>query len=237
MGLPFFYIESYSTADENISLNEDTSKHVAQVLRMREGELLLLTDGKGSTIKAAITDANRKKCVVKVISRTLQQRTAAGKIIAISPLKNSTRFEWFLEKATEIGITRFIPLLCARTEKQYLKLERIRSILISAMLQSQQSWLPDFEPAIKFPAFIENYNQPANKFIAHCEDEAGKVFLPQRTADKILDTIVLIGPEGDFTKVEIDMAANNSFMPVTFGETRLRTETAGLVAATLICAY
>jgi 16S rRNA (uracil1498-N3)-methyltransferase len=145
-------------------------------------------------------------------------------------IKNTNRFEWFLEKATEIGVSEIIPIICERTEKQNFRHDRMKNILISAMLQSQQAWLPILHEPIKFLEVVKNSSQQ-NKYIAHCSEEEKKE-LSNETSRK--SSIILIGPEGDFTKNEIELAIENKFVPVTLGDTRLRTETAGMVAAVLL---
>lgn len=222
-------------------LNEETSKHIVQVLRMQNGEQLQLTDGKGNLFTCAITDNNRKRCAVKIIRTTNDQRTTVNLCIAISLVKNNSRFEWFLEKATEIGITEIIPLICTRTEKQHFRLDRMNGILISAMLQSQQTWLPVLHEPVKFENLKMAQFENSLKFIAHCEDENNKVELTSQLLNPstskpacLPGRLILIGPEGDFTKEEINLALQHDFMPVTLGDTRLRTETAGMVAATLL---
>ena len=237
MALPFFYTEFISSADSIVVLNEENSKHIVQVLRMAEGRQINITDGLGTICTAEIVEAHKKKCTVKIID-TLKQIAPAKKVcIAISPVKNSSRFEWFLEKATEIGVTEIVPLICERTEKQYLKYDRLRGILISAMLQSQQSWLPVLHEPIKFEKFVEE-NKSNHKFIAHCEEQ-NKASLKEITGqlpnEIITQSLILIGPEGDFSKEEIAIALQNNFIPISLGETRLRTETAAIVAATLLC--
>lgn len=237
MALPFFFTEVVSSINNIIVLTEENSRHIVQVLRMAEGRQINITDGLGTICTAEIVEANKKKCTVKTLD-TLKQIAPAKKVcIAISPIKNSSRFEWFLEKATEIGVTEIVPLICERTEKQYLKHDRLRGILISAMLQSQQAWLPVLCEPVKFEKFVEE-NKSNNKFIAHC-DEQNKISLKeiigQLSNQLITHSTILIGPEGDFTKDEIDFALQNNFTPVALGNTRLRTETAALVAATLLC--
>ena len=167
MALPFFYITDVSS--NNIVLNEETSKHIVQVLRMQNGEQLQLTDGKGNLFTCEITDNNRKRCAVKITKTTNQQRPTSNVTIAISLLKNSSRFEWFLEKATEIGVAEIIPLICTRTEKQSFRHERMNGILISAMLQSQQTWLPVLHEPQPIEKVITSSNY-AQKLIAHCEE-------------------------------------------------------------------
>ena len=226
MALPFFYTEVFSPIN-----------NIVQVLRMAEGRQINITDGLGTISTAEIVEAHKKKCKVKIIDTSKQIAPAKKVCIAISPVKNSSRFEWFLEKATEIGVTEIVPLICERTEKQYLKHDRLRGILISAMLQSQQSWLPVLREPVKFEKFVEGHKSN-NKYIAHCEEQ-NKISLKEITGQfskKIINqSIILIGPEGDFTKHEIDFALQNNFTSVALGNSRLRTETAAMVAATLLC--
>ncbi len=231
MALPFFYIEELTT--QNVVLNEETSKHIVQVLRMQNGEQLQLTDGKGNLFTCEITDNNRKRCAVAIKQTISHQPSATNISVAVSLLKNSSRFEWFLEKATEIGVNEIIPLLCERTEKTAFKHERMNSILVSAMLQSQQTYLPLLHEPTKFQQFITQQFDNTSKFIAHCEDEGNKLHL-NHYITKSSNQLILIGPEGDFTKQEIESAFKNNFTPVSLGNTRLRTETAGIVAATLL---
>ena len=239
MPLPFFYTDEIKTSATQFVLNEETSKHAVQVLRMQNGEQLLLTDGKGSLFNAAIIDDNRKKCTVKILSVSTEPPPTTNNTVAISLVKNSTRFEWFIEKATEIGISEIVPLVCIRTEKQHFRRDRMKSILISAMLQSQQSWLPQLHEPVKYNEYIKDVKEGTGlqKFIAHCEEENSKEQLGNSILTNSTARIILIGPEGDFTKEEIADALQNNFLPVSLGNTRLRTETAGVVAATLLCNY
>ena len=232
MSLPFFYKEDIDLTTTNVLLDEATSKHIVQVLRMQNGEQLQLTNGKGNLFTAEITDDNRKKCAVTIIKKSEIANHKSKISIAISLIKNTTRFEWFLEKATEIGVTEIIPLICERTEKTNFKMERMKSILVSAMLQSKQCWLPVLHQPAPFKTLQELKMQ--QKFIAHCEDENNKVPLINKLINQSTNKLILIGPEGDFTKNEIELALQNNFIPVALGETRLRTETAGVVAATIL---
>lgn len=227
MALPYFFVEDLS--NKTIVLDEDTSKHI-HVLRMQIGEELLLTDGKGRKAHASITDDNRKKCTVEVSSVDVEAESRAKVCIAISLVKNSSRFEWFLEKATEIGVTEIIPLLCERTEKEKFRHDRMRNILVSAMLQSQQCWMPVLHHPTSFNDVVKS-NQYAQRFIAHCLPEQKQQLASVSLQQSV---IILIGPEGDFTPAEIQQAISTGFTPVALGDTRLRTETAGMVAATLL---
>jgi len=233
MALPFFYKEDIAAGAEQVILDEDTSKHIVQVLRMQNGEQLQLTDGKGNLFTGVITDNNRKRCAVAILQTTNHQPQTRKISIAISLLKNTSRFEWFLEKATEIGVSEIIPLVCARTEKTAFKYDRMKSILVSAMLQSQQCRLPVLQEPIKFNQLVQTAPHP-QKLIAHCEETGVKQALS--TLQSVgASAIILIGPEGDFTPEEIQLALENNFSAVALGNTRLRTETAGVVAASLLC--
>lgn len=232
MALPFFYKEDIN-ANTVVVLDEDTSKHIVQVLRMQNGEQLQLTDGKGNLITCEITDNNRKRCAVAIQQTTNHKPPNTNISIAISLLKNTNRFEWFLEKATEIGVTQIIPLICERTEKTAFKFERMKSILISAMLQSQQTYLPVLHQPKQFNQLAVESFDNCSKYIAHCENEATKQPL-QAQPSTFNSQLILIGPEGDFTKGEIELAIKNDFEPVSLGRTRLRTETAGMVAAVML---
>jgi 16S rRNA (uracil1498-N3)-methyltransferase len=233
MTLPFFYISEFDTTQKEIVLDEDTSRHVVQVLRMKEGEQLNLTDGKGNLITAKITDAHKKHCAVKIETISHEQQVARKITIAISLLKNANRFEWFLEKATEIGVSEIVPLICQRTERQKFRYDRMKGICISAMLQSQQCCLPELHEPKQFSHLTIEQFDNRQKFIAHCDESNDKKQLS--TFQPFNSSIILIGPEGDFIRDEIKLALENNFVPVSLGETRLRTETAGIVAASLFC--
>lgn len=241
MPLPFFFTEPIQASDTFVVLNEENSKHIVQVLRMQVGRQLKLTDGVGNIYIAEITDAHKKKCAVKIIEREFVLQTKNKVCIAVSPVKNNSRLEWFLEKATEIGVSEIILLLCDRTEKQNIKQERLQAILVSALLQSQQAWLPLFAEPVRFIEYVK-HAKTENKYIAHCE-EGNKQSLKNNLStnqsssggQSLQSSTILIGPEGDFTPEEIALALENNFTPVALGNTRLRTETAALVAATLLC--
>jgi len=233
MSIPFFYISNYDGTQKQLLLDEDTSRHVVQVLRMKEGEKLNLTNGKGALQTCEITDANKKHCVVAVQQTQNSKSPFRNIIIAISILKNANRFEWFLEKATEIGVSEIIPLICERTEKEKFRYDRMNAICISAMLQSQQCWLPVLHQPVAFNKAVSSA-VAQQKFIAHCA-EGNKQLLGHFQIDKLSNSLIVIGPEGDFTPGEIELALQNGFQPVSLGETRLRSETAGVVATILLC--
>ncbi len=235
MRLPIFYIESAAAVNDVMTLPEEASKHVIQVLRKGIGEQVLLTDGVGNLLTAEIINDHKKKCGVRITQA--QHTPAPGRqlSIAISLLKNASRFEWFLEKATEIGVQSIIPLLCERTEREHFRYDRMKGILVSAMLQSQQSWLPVLHQPVGYEQLFrqEEVISTAQKFIAHCMEDDRKD-LREEVVSTLPSQIILIGPEGDFTPAEVSLALQHQFVPVTLGNNRLRTETAGVVAATLL---
>lgn len=228
--LPYFYLSVFDRTRKEIELDEDNSRHIVQVLRMREGQDLLLTDGKGHLLTATITGATKKKCRLSV--RSVAEIPPPGRkvAIAISPLKNASRFEWFLEKATEIGVSEIIPVICDRTERKQVRADRLFNILVSAMLQSQQAWLPVLRPAAAFSGMVV-----ANDYRRRLIAWLGEGTAPSLPVPDPGPTLILIGPEGDFTREEAALAFENGFAPASLGTNRLRTETAGVVAATLLC--
>lgn len=211
-------------------LDEDEARHTVQVLRRKVGDAMQLTDGKGNLYEGEIVELGKKTGVVG-IKKTIEayNKRPFHLHIAIAPTKNIDRFEWFLEKATEIGIDEITPLICKRSERTVVKHERLNGILISAMKQSLKTYLPKLNEAIDFQRFMKNdFSQVKNKMIAYCNDDTIR---PLSIAyQKQENSVILIGPEGDFTEGEVGMAFEHHFIGVSLGKSRLRTETAGLVA-------
>jgi 16S rRNA (uracil1498-N3)-methyltransferase len=211
------------------SLDEKESRHSIRVLRMKKGMQVRLIDGKGNLYEGTISEPDPKKCVIKIesVSRDFELKNYSLHL-AISPLKNPERFEWFIEKSVEIGVDEITPLICRNTEKQGIRSERINNIIISAMKQSLKSKKTILHEASTFEDFIR-CNHNGIKMIAHCN----ATFKRRRIADvykKGEDAIVIIGPEGDFSEAEIGNAVSRGFEPVHLGNSRLRTETAGIAA-------
>jgi 16S rRNA (uracil1498-N3)-methyltransferase len=226
--LPLFHFPALQSSQGAIGLTEEIRKHAVTVLRMQVGEKLVLTDGKGCSAAADILQADKKQLMVALGEKIAHPAPPKKMILGISLLKNTARFEWMLEKVTEIGITAIIPLLAERTERQHFRQERFQQILVSACLQSGQFHFPILHEPVKL-ATVFSMDLPPNKFIAHCM-EGNK---PQLTGQSS-DSILLIGPEGDFTAEELALAIQYNFEPVGLGESRLRTETAGIVGAVLL---
>ena len=231
MSLPFFYLEHIAEDSTSLTLSEETSKHIVQVLRMNTGEQLLLTDGKGRLLTVEIIDDHRKRCQVKILHTEIIPCPEKNVQLAISPLKNASRFEWFLEKAAEVGVRSIIPLMCKRTEKQQIRTDRLKGILISAMIQSRQTWICELQEPASVQQLLLNA-KAEEMLIAHCEPSQ-KLSISEIQDSK--SSLLLIGPEGDFTTEEINICLEAGFKPVSLGTNRLRTETAGVVAAVKLC--
>ncbi|SHI47801.1 16S rRNA (uracil1498-N3)-methyltransferase [Mesonia phycicola] len=226
--MQLFYNPTVKKSDKVITFPKDESKHIVKVLRKDIGDKLNITNGKGFLFTAEITDINPNKCRA-VIQDFEEERDKKYHIhLAVAPTKMNDRFETFLEKATEIGLDSITPIICDHSERKIVKINRLERVLQSAMKQSLHFTLPKINEAIPFKDFVEN-EQNEQKFIAHCEE------LDKKSLQKELkprgNYTILIGPEGDFSPQEIELAIKNSFIPVTLGNTRLRTETAAIVAA------
>ncbi len=213
-------------------LSESESKHCIRVLRHKMHDSILLVDGKGGRFIAQIIDANPKKCAVQIT----QHESNFGKRdfylhVAIAPTKNTDRFEWFLEKATEFGVDEITPLLCENSERKQLKPDRLEKVIISAMKQSLKAYRPKLNNLTNFDAFVKNADIQ-NRFIAHCKSEEKKhLMLQTKPGTKML---IMVGPEGDFSDCEIEYALKNQFHEISLGNSRLRTETAGVAAVHIV---
>jgi 16S rRNA (uracil1498-N3)-methyltransferase len=214
---------------DNVTLDEDESKHAVRVLRLKNEDEVMLVDGKGTRAFAKVSDDHPKRCSLEIIERKTETTGRNFKLhIAVAPTKNIDRLEWFVEKATEIGIDSVSLLNCDHSERAVVKSERLQKVAVSAIKQSQQSWLPEINEMISFDKFISSVPESAQKFIAHCA--AGEKLILKTELKAQGDIFILIGPEGDFSKEEIELALKNNFKAISLGERRLRTETAALVA-------
>ena len=215
------------TSDQYL-LDEQESKHASKVLRLSVGDQILLIDGKGGKYNAEILENVGKRIRVSVVSKTIEKERSVHYLhIAIAPTKNIERLEWFLEKATEIGVDEITPLLCRNSERKSIKDDRLERVVVAAMKQSIKPFMPKLNPLIKADDFIKQ-NHSGGKYIAHCYD-SDKLPLKFATTQNI-SSIVMIGPEGDFSLEEVKLAEANGFQSVELGKERLRTETAGVVA-------
>lgn len=213
-------------------LPEEESKHIVRVLRMKTGDSIFLTDGLGNLTEASIVDAASKLCTVKTIKTShAYQKRPFHLHIAMAPTKNIDRFEWFLEKSTEIGIDVITPLICAHSERAHVKTDRLQKVLIAAMKQSLKAYLPKLDKPVEYKQFTQ-IPFDGEKYIAYCglDDTAELKNIYRKDAK----TLILIGPEGDFSPEEVNLAKKHGFIPITLGKSRLRTETAGIVACTII---
>ena len=210
-------------------LNEEESKHCIKVLRLGVGAMVYLIDGIGGLYKAEITGEHKKHVTLRVVEAKYEYNKRNHHLhIAIAPTKNIDRLEWFLEKATEIGIEEITPVICDRSERKVVKEDRLYKVITSAVKQSLQAYHPVLNPQTTLSAFLKQTNDSV-KMIAHCLDNEPRQFINQVAEPKQRYTI-LIGPEGDFTGNEIELALQNGYKPLTLGNTRLRTETAALAA-------
>jgi 16S rRNA (uracil1498-N3)-methyltransferase len=226
--MQLFYNSNISENDSQQTFSKEESKHIIKVLRKSVGDVLHITNGEGWLFEAKICDSNIKKCVANIISKSYRDRRKYKLHLAVAPTKMNDRYEWFLEKATEIGVDEITPILCEHSERKIIKLERFQRILESAMKQSLQCYLPKLNSAISFSDFVQKeFNNQV--FIAHCESESIRKSLKSQLQPQ-KNVTILIGPEGDFSVKEIEMALQRNFIPVTLGETRLRTETAAITA-------
>ena len=230
--MQLFYNPDINTNTTVFSFDKNESRHIIKVLRNKEGDLLHITNGKGYLFNAEITSGNEKKCTIKIVSAELKAKPWKYYLhIAITPTKMNDRYEWFLEKATEIGIDEITPLICDNSERKAIKMERFKKVIISAMKQSLKFQLPILNEPMKFEEFIKK-EPSGSRLIAHCEEtEKQSLKLESLTHDNIT---VMIGPEGDFTGKEIDSALQHKFIPLSLGTSRLRTETAGMVVCNTV---
>ena len=225
--MQLFYNANLSAASNSITFDKEESRHIAKVLRKKTNDTIAITNGKGELFKSKLIHVDIKQCVAEVIEIHQQKKRNYNLHLAVAPTKMNDRYEWFLEKATEIGVDTITPILCAHSERKIIKLDRFNKILQVAIKQSLNTFLPKLNPLISFQEFVQHH-KASKKFIAHCEESTKKSLKRALTVDQ--DVIILIGPEGDFNKEEINLAIQNNFIPVSLGQTRLRTETAAIVA-------
>lgn len=225
--MQLFYNSEIKSNDTTFTFDKEESRHIIKVLRKQSGDKIHITNGLGFLFTSEIISSSEKKCEVKIISEEYFEPTHYRIHIAVAPTKMNDRLEWFLEKATEIGLHEITPIICDHSERKVYKIDRAEKIVQAAMKQSLQFYMPKINEPIAFSEFIKQ-NFDATKYIAHCEETDRKSF--KNTLKKAENSLILIGPEGDFSTKEIKFAIEQGFTPVTLGNTRLRTETAALVA-------
>jgi 16S rRNA (uracil1498-N3)-methyltransferase len=216
--------------ENNPVMPEVESGHCIRVLRHQVGDLFEVVDGRGALFTVRLVDAHPKRAMVEIVERCQLPLYWSGKLVlAVAPTKNMDRMEWLIEKGTEVGFDRFVPLLCRYSERKEIKQERLEKTAVSAMKQSLKAFMPQIDEMTPFADFIKEFRDYPQKFIAHCVDDGERKLLSREYCPG-QDTVVLIGPEGDFSTQEIEMALNAGFVPVTLGDARLRTGTAALTA-------
>lgn len=226
--MQLFYHPGISEEEKEIVFPRDESKHIVKVLRKKEGDLLHITNGRGILFTTQIISGDQNNCLAKTISVEKSVPPPYHLHLAVAPTKMNDRFEWFLEKATEIGVQEITPVICDHSERKMVKNERFERVLQSAMKQSLHTFLPILNNPLSFKNFIEKETSGL-KYIAHCREGEEKKLLSHEFL-KISEVVILIGPEGDFSPMEIDLAMQNNWKPVSLGHSRLRTETAAVVA-------
>lgn len=229
--MQLFYDPNLKRGTPEFALHKEESHHLVKVLRKKAGDKVFLTNGKGYLFTGILQQANAENCILKITDSRQLHPKRHRLHLAVAPTKNITRFEWFLEKATEIGIDEITPLICQRSERKVIKEPRLEKVILSAMKQSFRTYLPRLNKPMLFKEFVEKDHKDL-LFIAHCANGEKADFKRRVAADR--DVTMLIGPEGDFTEEEIKLARENSFIDVSLGEARLRTETAAIVACTTV---
>ncbi|WP_269224975.1 16S rRNA (uracil(1498)-N(3))-methyltransferase [Flavobacterium eburneipallidum] len=225
--MQLFYNPTINETTESFSFDKEESKHIIKVLRKKDTDILFVTNGLGLLFKTEITLASDNKCTVQILSVEKIEPSKFQLHLAVAPTKMNDRYEWFLEKATEIGIHEITPIICDRSERKVINKERFEKILLTAMKQSNVLFLPKLNEAVTFKEFIKQKNDGL-QLIAHCEETDKKSLKSILKPNE--NVTILIGPEGDFSEKEIALAVENKFLPVSLGNTRLRTETAAIVA-------
>jgi len=229
--MQLFYSAEIDESSTHFSFDKEESRHIVKVLRKRENDLIHLTNGKGFLFEGEIITASEKKCELKITEHSFFEPSQYELHLAVAPTKMNDRYEWFLEKATEIGIHEITPVICDRSERKEVKTERFEKILQAAMKQSLQYYLPKLNNPIRLSEFLQKENN-GQLFIAHCM-ESDKKELAKEVTPKGKITI-LIGPEGDFSEKEVQLALAKNYTPVSLGNTRLRTETAAIYACAVV---
>ena len=225
--MQLFYNPNIDETTEYFSFDKEESKHIIKVLRKKDTDILFVTNGSGLLFKTEITLASDNKCTVKILSFEKAEPSKFHLHLAVAPTKMNDRFEWFLEKATEIGIHEITPIICDRSERKVVNNDRFDKILLTAMKQSNVLFLPKLNNATTLKEFLKRKNEGL-QLIAHCEETEKKSLKSILKPNE--NVTLLIGPEGDFSEKEIALALENKYIPVSVGNTRLRTETAAIVA-------
>lgn len=226
--MQLFYHPGICENDKQIVFPKEESRHIVKVLRKKTGDLLNVTNGSGTLFKTEIITATSQSCVAKIIEVKIEERPPNYLHMAVAPTKMNDRYEWFLEKATEIGIQEITPVICDHSERRKIKSERFERVIQSAMKQSLHLRIPVLNEAKDFSEFIKT-GFSGDKFIAHCDNERDRKSL-KNVVKAGRKTTILIGPEGDFSAEEISLALENNWIPVSLGKSRLRTETGAIAA-------
>jgi 16S rRNA (uracil1498-N3)-methyltransferase len=229
--MPWFYQENLS--QNSFTLSSEESKHITKSMRLKEGAVIWFTDGKGTLVKTALTSSFKDVCTVEITERSFQNRPQKQLHLAVAPTKNPDRMEWLVEKAVEIGVAQITFVICDRSERKHVDLNRLNRIAVAALKQSQGTWLPEIETTSFVQFLTENCTKVADKFIACCDEKEQAIEVAQIQYQHP-NALFLIGPEGDFTPQEVQKAKGSGFQALSLGEKILRTETAALFVG---CCY
>ena len=225
--MQLFYTPDLTTDKDSYTFDKEESRHIVKALRKKGGDNIFSTNGLGYLFQMEITLASDSKCTVSVLSTEIQKAPRYRLHLAVAPTKMNERFEWLLEKATEIGVSEITPIICDHSERTTLKSDRMEKIILSAMKQSASCFLPKLNASVSFKTFVKSIG-PGQNLIAHCLDADKKSI--RNVIEPAKDVTILIGPEGDFSENEVKSALANGCIPISLGGKRLRTETAAIVA-------
>ena len=232
--MQLFYNSDLRAEDKEFCFDKNESRHIIKVLRKKTGDKLNITNGLGFLFEAVILTENPNKCTVSITTTSSIASKGYSVHLAVAPTKTNDRYEWFLEKATELGVDFITPIICKRSERKTIKPERYKKIVEAASKQSLRTHFPILNPAVRFEEFLKTKTEE-ERYIAHCLEE-GQPHLKDELRSK-KNILILIGPEGDFTAAEIKMALDSGFQAVSLGRARLRTETAAIAACHTIELY
>ena len=225
--MQLFYLPNLDENSKKATFSREESRHLFKVLRKKINDTILITNGKNIFFNGKISSISKNNCEVDILNFEIKDKLEYSLHVVISPLKSNERFEWFLEKASEIGISEITPIICERSERKFLNENRLKKVLVSAMKQSLKSHLPKLNPVVTLKKFYKN-DFKEELFIAHCNDTNKDLLL--NTLKPKSNSIILIGPEGDFTNNEVNQAIDLKFKPISLGESRFRAETAAIIA-------
>lgn len=228
-----FYQNTLTETSQNVVFDHEESRHLHKVLRYQSGDKVTITNGLGGLFTATLVEVNPKQCIASIINYKKEPTLPYHLHLAVAPTKNNDRFEWFLEKATEIGVSEITPIICDHSERKVIKPERFEKIIESAMKQSLKIYKPLLNPLTSFSEFNKlQLTSNSKKYIAHCHNSEKELLAKACKPEE--SSVILIGPEGDFSYKELELSSKTGFLAISLGESRLRTETAAIMACSTV---